>query len=250
MRWNRKRIWRALRIIGVLFSPKTLALQRKPVQWPDLGIYYINLDDAVERNRHMEEHLKRLGLSYIRFPAVRPDPARLHRSFAPYADLELVEWLHSPRKAKERIGVVGLYLSHRMVMDSIPRRDGFTLLLEDDVLFRGKAFFHRIQRLLHRDDGFPDFDIMLFDCVGFYKKEDRVARGLYRPSAGYPHYMGTHAVLIRNAGLDRIRQCLDSKPIENIDNLYLDPSTGLNTLVYQSLLCTTAPVAMNSSIRS
>lgn len=249
MKWNRKKILRALRIAGVLFSPKTLALQRKPVHWPDLGIYYINLDDAVERRSHMDEHLKRLGLSRIRFPAVRPDPARLHRAFASYSDLELVDWLHTPRKAEERIGLVGAYLSHRMVMDSIPRRDGFTLLLEDDVFFRGRAFFHLLQRLLYREEGFPEFDLMLFDCVGNYEKADKVAPGLYRPKGGYPRYMGAHAVLIKNSSLDHIKKCLDDSPIENIDNLYLDPSTGLRTFVFRSFLCTTARVAMNSSIR-
>ncbi len=107
----------------VVLEPVETSDLRRPVK-----TFVINLDEDRARLAAIDNEFKRLGLTYERFPALRPDslPAWLREQFfdadgTPYSPL-------TP-------GEIGCYASHLAVMRKVLDEAGPALVLEDDVVF-------------------------------------------------------------------------------------------------------------------
>ena len=97
----------------------------------DIGIWLINLDRDTDRRTRMDEQLCRLGLDYIRFPAI--DGSEERNRLVACTDAQAFE--RNMGRAPLP-GDLGVYASHVAVWEALhssPFRAG--LILEDDVVY-------------------------------------------------------------------------------------------------------------------
>jgi len=209
MRTRMRRLTR--RIVAAI--GRRLGLWNGPFR-PDRA-YYINLEQRTDRRAFMENQLPSLGIPYSRWPAVRLDSltsdpwarAIEERGIAPYV-----------LDGASRLPTVGCYLSHVSLLDHVARNGSpQALVLEDDVAIDA-GFVDRARVLVGQ---LPAFDLVLFDCFGTGHPPDRVETDIYRPSRSFPHYRGTHAVLVGEGRADHVLRVLRSRQIMDIDGLYL-----------------------------
>ena len=115
-----------------------------------MDCFYINLDSAEDRQRHLEENFaayKQPGWTLTRFPAI--DKTYIERTNVPGAT---------------RPGEKGCFLSHQLLMERQIGGEKNYLILEDDAAF-GANTCALIDKMLSQGNS-PDWDILFTDvCI-------------------------------------------------------------------------------------
>ena len=102
--------------------------------------FFVNADDSPRRRDFMEQQLRKAGVRYERWPALRGSPALL-RSHSRYFSRGIERHLYANRSATSgtivQWGTIGTYLTHLLLFESIVRRWGHNesasfLILQDD----------------------------------------------------------------------------------------------------------------------
>jgi len=173
------------------------------------SIHYINLDKDVDRQKHMEEHTRRLNM-VERWPAVYGKDIPIDdmvKMGIGYAMVYSGQGNYAEqRKNTRNLGTVGCYLSHRTLLEHLASRNvpdyyGH-LILEDDVqvpddfLLPGDRW-HAIHKTVPMDWDMVYFDIS--EPKGFL-----VAPGIMKlqhESGVTMGNWGTHAYLVRHGAI-------------------------------------------------
>ena len=173
------------------------------------SIHYINLDKDVDRQKHMEEHTRRLNM-VERWPAVYGKDIPIDdmvKMGIGYAMVYSGQGTYAEqRKNTRNLGTVGCYLSHRTLLEHLASRNvpdyyGH-LILEDDVqvpddfLLPGDRW-HAIHKTVPMDWDMVYFDIS--EPKGFL-----VAPGIMKlqhESGVTMGNWGTHAYLVRHGAI-------------------------------------------------
>lgn len=168
---------------------------------PDTQVYYINLDDNIERKKNIESQTKSMGFTNVmRINAVDTRTDKKLEEHKHMVDSGAYDTLKKSivsgiRKKHEDLtrGAVGCFLSHykiyqHIVQNKIPK----ALVLEDDtVITLSKKDFWNVIDEIHVPD---DADIYLYDSTIFNsKKVDELTVKIYR-------FFGMHMYLITYDG--------------------------------------------------
>lgn len=133
---------------GALFGPVEQILE---------NVFYINLDDRVDRRVHVEQQLDKMGWKYSRFPAIKKADGRL-----------------------------GCSMSHLKIITMAQRMElPYVCVVEDDILFRNPEFYKRqLKKCLSSD---VNFDVLLIagntvggGAVGPKKRIEKISENVSR----------------------------------------------------------------------
>lgn len=167
-----------------------------------IPIIVINLDRDVARMAHMETQLRKLGLSFTRFAAIRGDalPACLQPYF--------------PEATPLKAGEIGCYASHLMIMKRLAdaQVSSPVLVLEDDVALPGDLA-HALRAIQHALPS--DWDIVRLSNAT--KRVTRLIAPLgNRDLVRYSHVpVSTGAYLISASGARKfLKVCARRLPID------------------------------------
>lgn len=194
-------------------------------------VAYINLESRPDRRESIELQLSTLSVAPLR---VAGEYLLSEADF----DSRFPELSGRPRSAFLRsfengpLGYIGCYIGNLRAIQSCPDDKGFSLICEDDLWIR--------KRHLNLWIGLCsciEFDIILIDPQGDYKRGDRVARNLYRISEGVPAYWGTHAYLVRNSSKSEIIRRLNESALDSPDHALMDLRANLRVFALRTSLC-------------
>lgn len=109
----------------------------------NIPCYYINLDQAVSRRRHMERQAEQIGISFSRISAVIGSELTLEQARS---------WNPSPHSGKYLTpNEIGAFLSHRRAWETIANGQcDYAAVFEDDVCISPKS-----SEILSGDDWIP-----------------------------------------------------------------------------------------------
>lgn len=150
--------------------------------YPLKRIYYINVEESIERNIHMKEEVKRMGLEsrtyrinavngyksdIAEIPDYVIDKTALKHALTPYEKKEMPFQLS--------IGSAGLgatsYLLFRHIINTISE-DDIVLILEDDVIFNDNFHESLVSQMTSLQE-FPDWDISYLGYSVSHGKHDK-----------------------------------------------------------------------------
>lgn len=195
-------------------------------------VVYINLDRRTDRRESIERQLSKLSVTPVRVPGeYLQSEADFETRFPRLSGRPRSSFLKDFVKTRP-LGYIGGYIAHLRAIESCPDDEGFSLVCEDDLWIRKK----HLNLWLGLCDRI-DFDVMLIDPQGDYKKEDRVARNLYRISEGLPAYWGNHAYLVRNSSKSEIIRGLSELPLDSPDHALMDLRACLRVFALRTSLC-------------
>ncbi len=139
------------------------------------------------------------------------------------------------------VGEVGCYLSHFMLLKSLlDKKEGYTVIFEDDLKILGDDLNKKINNLLNIID--QDFDMLyLGDQTNNFK--DNYKEDIYYIDPNN-HLWGTHAYIVKNKNIEKIYNTLlnldvpiDCKYEEQIKNKNINGLIIHPNLVNQSYEC-------------
>lgn len=197
------------------------------------GIRYINLPADTLRRALLTRLLRSFPYEYRLVPAVAYDPAepKLEKYLA--AGIEPYVTMEPPPRMR---GIIGLWISHSMALESIDQEDGITIILEDD--FVCKPDFFDVALKMVNDFG-RDFDVILFDPEGSGPREaHRIAPGIYQSDGEtYPAYHGSHCMFVNNRSVRKILRLKQTHPAKDIDGFLLERGKDLDAFLFYTGKC-------------
>ncbi|WP_018275061.1 hypothetical protein WKI13_11190 [Teredinibacter turnerae] len=119
-----------------------------------------------------------------------------------------------------RAGIVGCWIAHNNALKSIKDKSGFTLVIEDDLIFRND-FIAAIKNTLRNYR--EHFDIAFIDPNGDGPlAKDKIKEGIYNPNFQcYPAYWGAHCMLVRNSSVNNIVEMMSDCKVEDVDGFLI-----------------------------
>lgn len=181
--------------------------------------------------------LKAVPYKIMRAPGVKYSPE--DSSFDKYLKNGIAAYLDNAAESRIR-GVVGCWIAHTRIMESVKERTGITVVLEDDFICKDN-FFQDTLKLVNAFD--KDFDIIIVDPwgmgpLGMHKVSD----GVYASHGySYPYYAGAHCLFVNNARIPAILETIFSSPVYDYDGLLLNTSK-LNVFMFYTGKCSVRTV--------
>lgn len=195
--------------------------------------FYINADDSLQRRNFMEQQLRRSGVQFERWPAIRGGPDLLH-THSSYFKRGVEKHLYLNRTHPNGTiggwGTIGTYLSHLTLFEHIIQRwqhhdNASFLILQDDTLLK-PDWLHQLSAELRLVN--PSWSRLLLVWWGLSRKQDChghfcVVRPPAGPTEAGPEccgkrfYHGLQAWLVRAHGLRCLVRRLRRRHIKNID---------------------------------
>lgn len=127
-----------------------------------MKIYVVNLDERKDRMNKMKGQLQRLGLDYVRFPAINgrdvfdSDSTFNRKRF----------FLENGRKIVP--GEIGCALSHMSIWKEVARSGAYALILEDDA-----NISDAIVRFIQTEELYSKFDFLKIDSCHLKKRQEK-----------------------------------------------------------------------------
>ena len=201
-----------------------------------LCVVFINLENHTPRKEHMENMLQMLRLPYIRFNAICPtleesnEIKNIHNRVKSY--------LHNDKTRSRGIGVIGCYLSHLSVLQTIrPYPQQHICILEDDLKFDLITLFNvnkiisfldtncewdmfRIIRNKFDNDETREFTKHVVNDIPFYKIETPHYQSIYKNGKNNSINGGTYFQIINKKNIPKIIDYLEKEDVYNIDAIY------------------------------
>ncbi len=183
-------------------------------------IYYINLDQRVDRRESMEDALSKIDIPYERFSAIRLTESDLNSKYKSfYNRLANKEY----RSKDHLLGTIGCYISHYLVQKKANQsHHGNYLVLEDDWYVKPES----IEALeLVFEQGLVPIDWDIFGS--FWSSHGRIVikhKGstydskFYNKREGQP-MGGAHFILYNKSSTSKIVNFLDAENVFNIDGV-------------------------------
>jgi GR25 family glycosyltransferase involved in LPS biosynthesis len=194
-------------------------------------IYYINLDDDIERRERVERRIERhfAGIPNQRIRGIPADEIDRHEAFFRG---RLVERARPVDGVYPLPGLIGCMLAHRAAMQAVHAefggRDARCLVLEDDCVFDGTvpAYLEGLS-----EDEIPVDWRALLHTRGRRSRSDRINPWFYDMHRArdrrWNWYWGTHFVVYRTNRVHEILDLLDRLEINSIDKWLRDNVEGL-----------------------
>lgn len=201
-----------------------------------LCVVFINLTEHTHRKEHMENMLQMLRLPYIRFNAICPtieesiEIKNIHNRVKNY--------LHNENTISRGIGVIGCYLSHLSVLQTIcPCPQQHICILEDDLKFDLMTLFN-VNRIISYLDENCEWDMFRiirnkFDNDETHEFTKHVVNNIPFYKIGTPHYQsiyknkknnsingGTYFQIINTKNIPKIIDYLEKEDVYNVDAIY------------------------------
>ena len=204
-------------------------------------IYYINCDDAVDRQRLQETQLSGLGVPYERFSCIETVPEGLLEE----------KQRRPPRHADEDLQkrTIGVWLSHyRLFQEIAQQEEGLYLVLEDDAILQGTVDdIESAAASLPSDWAYASLNVHESICEEdrvnddwFLKKakvdaslygserDDCTPRQLdYQWSQKNILYLSAAAQLLRPSTAGTVTAWLDQLPLYHVDALLRTPNASV-----------------------
>ena len=218
-------------------------------------IYYINLDESVDRKAEIESRLNLLDLPYERFSAIRPDPQscdkleEYHEYHKRQQFFYCARYLGEYEKSEQyELGSLGCYLSHYKLICQIAdmnEQNQNILIIEDDCKINKQNFAvanKKLSELLERGE---EWDILRSTWSSSINLEKiKYCHPLSNSFETYMHrhiyqrineistdyklvsptvhalYGGTHFQVINSNSAKKIKKYLEEETIIPIDALY------------------------------
>jgi glycosyl transferase family 25 len=120
------------------------------------NIYVINLDKSKDRLKNVSENMKKLNLSFTRFPAIdgsKVDPTKLKHLVSFWG-----------RTILSNYGMIGCALSHKELWNRLKNDNvDYYLIMEDDFIF-DNDFINKVNKIEKYRNNI-DFDIISLHCL-------------------------------------------------------------------------------------
>jgi GR25 family glycosyltransferase involved in LPS biosynthesis len=141
--------------------------------------------------------------------------------------------LENPQRMR---GVVGLWISHSMALESVDADEGVTVILEDDFVCT-PDFFEVAIKMVNEFE--RDFDVIMFDCAGSGPREvHKIAPGIYQTDGeSFPTYWGSHCLFVNNRSVRKILQVKQNYPVKDIDGFHLMRDHPLEVFLFYTGKC-------------
>lgn len=212
-----------------------LSLSRKrgqrPVEWKK--IYYINLDDAVDRKNRLMQDLSTWsqGIPIQRFPAINRAQAKTF-NMSHFTDQGFAKYVNNYGE-KSKWGTVAVYLSHASLLEKIHREDpqgeGLYVILEDDAKLLHNDWWKRHVETLIQDRKVPeDWDMLKIGFWGSTRCQDFVSEEVLEANApgwslkdGTNLYGGNVAYIVRPKSVPVILEQLRGQDVHDIDGAFM-----------------------------
>jgi len=191
---------------------------------PRTPVYYINLDDSLERNRNVLEFVKKVGLENVmRITAVDTRTKAKAQLYQDKVDPKAWQTLEEDIILGKRryygaltLGAIGCTLSHLKVYEDIVRKGiEYAVVFEDDILVgsaKDEFWKHMYSLKVPRD---ADFYLL---CAKYYDWVKPVLENTVVPA----RFVGTYAYLITNKGAQTL--------LENLVPIKLQVDFQISTL--------------------
>ena len=197
---------------------------------------YINLERHNHRKEHMEMMLEKLQLPYSRFNAICPTLEECNE--IPNLNKRVKQYLQSKTSQPRGIGVVGCYLSHLSVLNTIKDySENHICVLEDDLEIDDITLFHvnkvinylninydwdmfRIIRNKFDNNETKEFTKHTISEIPIYKIETPHYQSIYNNKDNNSINGGTYFQIINRKNIPRIIDYLQKEDVYNIDAIY------------------------------
>ncbi len=155
------------------------------------NVFYINLEDRLDRKKHVEEQLNKLGWNYTRFNAI-----------------------------KNKSGRIGCSMSHlKLLQDAKKKELPYVVIIEDDIEFTNVDFFKNQLNTFMKSG--INYDVYLL--AGNLRRPVRMVKpGILRIYKSFT----TTGYIVKKQYFDNMINNIK----EGIKNLIKDPDNGLNAI--------------------
>lgn len=197
---------------------------------------YINLEHHEHRKEHMENMLQQLQMHYSRFNAICPSLKECNE--IPKLNKRVKHYLQNDTSKSRGIGVVGCYLSHLSVLDTIiDYPEDHICVLEDDLEIDHITLFHvkkvidylesnydwdmfRIIRNKFDNDETKEFPKQVICDIPIYKIDSPHYQSIYNNKKNNSINGGTYFQIINKKNIPKIIDYLQKEDVYNIDAIY------------------------------
>ena len=147
-----------------------------------MKVFYINLDERIDRRRHMERLLSEMNLNYNRFQAVKPLIEEINSEkysrFCSKLTPNIKWWIKNSKFQKRALGLIGNYISHYNI---------HRLIREDDCKFNTKQKY----LILEDDCNFTKESLIKAEEISL-KKEWDIIRGARKKEKAIRKFQNNH----------------------------------------------------------
>lgn len=142
-------------------------------------------------------------------------------------------------------GVIGCWIAHSQVLETVVEHSGITVVLEDDFICQ-EDFFENALNMINNFN--QDFDVILFDTWGIGPLEiHKVMNNIYFPrNCDYPYYGGAHCLFINNSQISKILDIKNNSQVMDYDGFLLS-NEEIKAYVFYTGQCTVINVGSDIS---
>lgn len=189
-------------------------------------IFYINLEESKDRRTFVESNLSKLGIPYVRFPAIRPTIDSLlkkngrYNCFYERSNIKEYFKNENVNKIKYAIGTLGCYISHYLVHKLAKNMKIKNYILIEDDCELTEENLCRLDNIIKKNN-LTDYDIIrscwesTSELVEFKNSNHQ---SNHKIGDGHDYCGGTHFQYLRDP--NRIIQFMDSDGVYNVDSVY------------------------------